>query len=87
MKLKYECLGGRDLYADAVSCSCLDPEWKDTDVAHLFNTKIRLSGYYDSNFFDNVHKEPHEGACQCGRKFKFQWLRSHVEFEWLMEKK
>jgi hypothetical protein len=82
MKLNYKYAGGRDLYADKVECTCLDPHWKDTDVAHLFKRKISLSGYADDNFFDNVNKEPCHSACECGRKFRFQWFRSHVEFEW-----
>lgn len=82
MKLNYEFSGGNDLYADKVECKCLDPKWKDSEVAHLFKTKISLSGYYDANFFDNVHKEPHEGKCQCGRKFTYQWFRDYVQFDW-----
>lgn len=84
MKLKYEyCGGGRDIYADKVECSCPNPLFKGTNVEYLMKTNIRLSGYADDYFFDTVNKEPREAACDCGRKFKYQWLRSHVEFEWV----
>jgi hypothetical protein len=79
--LSYESMG-RDLYAERVECTCPDPMFKDSTVSHLFKTKIRLSGYYDDNFFDNVNKEPINLSCNCGRKFKFQWFRDRVEFEW-----
>jgi len=82
MKLGYESFG-RDLYAAAVECVCLDPKWKDTDVSHLFKRKIKLSGYYDDNYFDNVHKHPHTSQCDCGRKFTYQWFRDGVEFDWV----
>lgn len=49
---------------------------------HLFKRKIKLSGYYDDNYFDNVHKHPHTNQCDCGRKFTYQWFRDGVEFEW-----
>lgn len=83
MKLDYEGLG-RDLYAEKVSCNCPNPDYKhDPELASLLPTKIRLSGYADDNFFDNVNKEPREGQCSCGRKFKYQWFRTHVDFEWV----
>lgn len=83
MKINYEYSGGRDLYADKVACTCPNPRYKDDPVlAKLLPTYVRLSGYADDNFFDNVHKEAHTSACQCGRKFTYQWFRSHVEFEW-----
>lgn len=83
MKLNYECVGGRDLYADAVECTCTNPLHADSPVAYLFKRKIRLSGYDDDNFFNNVNKEPREAACACGRKFKYQWFVNHVDFEWV----
>lgn len=82
MQLSYECVGGRDIYAEKVECVCPHPLFIDSPVSHLMTNKIRLSGYDDDNFFDNVNKEPREGQCSCGRKFKFQWFRSHVEFKW-----
>ena len=83
MKLEIEYAGGRDMYAQHVECKCLDPNWSDKPtVAHLFKRKIRLSGYDDNNFYDYVHKEPKNAACECGRKFSYQWFRSHVEFNW-----
>lgn len=82
MKLGYESFG-RDLYAAAVECKCLDPKWKDTTVSHLFKRKIKLVGYYDDNFFDNVHKVAHSSKCDCGRGFVYQWFRDGVGFEWV----
>lgn len=77
MKLNYDSLG-RDLYAK-FKCTCLDPKWKDSEVAHLFHTTIRLCGYNDAYFFDEVNKEPKEIKCDCGKLFKVQWFRDGVE--------
>lgn len=83
MKLNYHCAGGRDLYAEKVACNCPNAKYKDDPVlAKLLPTYVRLSGYDDANFFDNVHKEALNGACECGRKFTYQWLRDGVVFEW-----
>lgn len=84
MKKPYTSLGN-DLYCDAGKCTCTDPKWKDSEVAHLFQTRIKLTGYYDNNFFNNVHKEPHKGKCHCGRGFEFQWFRDGVVFNWTKE--
>lgn len=82
MKREYTSLG-RDLYFKA-QCTCPDKKWADKPtVAHMFKTKITLTGYYDDNFFDNVHNEPKEGACECGKKFKYQWFRDGVLFDWV----
>lgn len=82
MKLDYHA-HGFDLYAKPVECTCLDPRWSDSpEIAHLFKRKIKLTGYNDANFFENVHKEPRHGACECGRKFSYQWKLDGVDFEW-----
>lgn len=82
MKLEIEFAGGNDIYAERIECTCLDPKWKDTGVAHLFKTKIRLSGYWDDYFFTIANSSVTHSKCQCGRKFSYQWFRSHVEFNW-----
>lgn len=72
-----------DLFAD-VPCKCLDPKWAGSSIAHIMKFKVRLTGYADNNFFDNVNAVPSECACRnCGRKYRAQWLREGVEFEWL----
>jgi len=71
--------GGRDL-SFTLQCSCPDKRWADkTDIAHLFKTKIRLSGYADDHFFDNVNKEPRKISCECGNSWMVQWFRDGVE--------
>ena len=83
MKLSIVDVYGRDLYAEKVECTCLDPKWSDSTVARLFKTKISLSGYNDENFFVNVNQNPRQGECPCcKRKFTYQWLSDGVEFNW-----
>ena len=82
MKLNYKFVGGRDIYSDRVECICPSKNWIGTDVEHLMKTKITLPGYADEYFFDVVNKEKREVACECGRKFVYQWFRDCVEFEW-----
>lgn len=83
MKLSYEYAGGRDLYAEKVSCNCPNPKYKDDPVlAKLLPTYIRLSGYDDNYFFESANKDPQHGQCSCGRKFVYQWFRGYVEFAW-----
>lgn len=77
MKQPYRSLGN-DLYFD-LECTCLDDKFKDSAVAHLFKTKIKLMGYSDYNFFYNVNKQPRTGQCKCGRKFQVQWFVDGVE--------
>lgn len=81
MKKPYRSLGN-DLYFD-LQCTCPDKSWADSEVAHLFKTKIKLTGYNDHYFFHEVNKEPREGQCQCGRKFKYQWFPDGVEAEFV----
>lgn len=77
MKLPYEAYGN-DLYCK-FSCTCLDPKWENLEVAHLFNTKIRLWGYNDANFFENVNKEPRNIECTCGEVYSVRWFYDSVE--------
>lgn len=73
----------RDLFYD-FECGCPDPKWADSAVADIMKTRIKISGYADDNFFDNVNREPREAACRnCGRRFQAQWFRDGVEVEWL----
>jgi len=70
-----------DLFAE-FECECPREEFKDDpDLAKLFKTKIRLTGYNDSYFFDEVNKEPRVRECKCGRKYNIQWTRKGVEVE------
>jgi hypothetical protein len=70
---------GRDLYFD-LQCTCPDPLFKDSDIAHLMKRRITLTGYADDYFFDVVNKEPRQGKCSgCGRPYTVQWFRDGVE--------
>lgn len=71
-----------DLFCD-VDCQCLDPRFADSSVAHLFKRKLKLTGYADDHFFNNVNAQPREASCQCGRRLRYQWFTSHVEAEWI----
>jgi len=72
-----------DLHAEPVSCTCKGaPRW-DFKTADQFPHKIRLAGYDDANFWQNVNAAPRENACKCGRRYRYQWLPEGVEFEWL----
>ena len=68
----------RDLFFE-LQCTCPNKSFVGTNVEDLMKHTIRLSGYADDNFFDNVNKEPMHLACQCGRKFTVQWFRDGVE--------
>lgn len=63
-----------DLYAK-VRCNCPHHSMPD-----LLKHTIRLVGYNDANFFDNVNREPRESACKCGRRYRYQWHRNGVSF-------
>ncbi len=72
---------GRDLFAD-IQCDCPDPKWVNGPVAHLFKTKIRLTGYADDYFFDQVNARPRPIACpHCKREFSYRWTREGVLVE------
>jgi hypothetical protein len=73
---------GNDLYFD-LQCNCPDKRFEDSAVSYLFKTVIKLTGYSDRNFFDNVNKEPRFGECECGRKFQYQWFVEGVEAKFL----
>ena len=60
---------GRDLYAH-FDCVCL--RWPESKSLKT-KKEIRLVGYADSNFFDNVNKKPSEYTCECGHVTKYQW--------------
>jgi len=74
---------GNDLFCDALTCSCLDSRFKNSEVAHLFKTVIKLSGYYDDHFFSEVNKEPRKAKCSCGSEFQYQWFPDGVEAKWI----
>ena len=81
MKLKFKRLGN-DLYASA-ECTCPNPLFAESNIAHLMKRKITLVGCADSYFFDVVNAAPRSGKChQCGREFTYQWLKDGVEFAW-----
>ena len=78
--LRFRNVGGRDLYAD-LYCECPSELNHSPEIKHLFKHKIVLTGYDDTNFFDNVNSEPKELVCKCGRKRLIQWTREGVEVE------
>lgn len=70
-----------DLYA-SLKCTCPFTTTTGQTLEFVKNT-IRLVGYCDSNFFDNVNREPQQQKCpHCGREFSFQWTREGVAIEW-----
>ena len=71
-----------DLYAK-VQCTCPSKLFEGKPIAHLMKHWIKLVGYNDANFFDNVNREPRESACKCGRGYRYQWLRDGVSFAFL----
>ena len=62
MTLEYEQLSN-DLYAK-FRCSC--------------GEQVRLTGYNDANFFDNVNAQPRSRSCKCGQAYSVQWFRDAV---------
>jgi len=77
MKLKVRSLGN-DLFAD-FDCECANPKYKDTALEKIMKTKIRLTGYCDTYFFETVNKEPQTIACHnCGKEYSTHWKRDGV---------
>ena len=74
MKIPFKNIGGRDLSAE-FKCTCPSRLFVGTDVEHLMKEEIRLSGYADANFFENVNEEPRSFRCKCGKKYTQQWFR------------
>ena len=66
---------GNDLYAK-IECTCgkyPDMPW--------FKHKITLVGYNDSNFFENVNREPRKILCDnCKKAYMVQWYHDGVEY-------
>lgn len=72
MILKWE-RSRNDLHT-SFNCTCPSKRWEGTEIAHLMTTKIDLSGYFDSNYFDNVNAKPRQFKCQCGKQYTQQWF-------------
>jgi hypothetical protein len=68
-----------------LKCTCPDPKYAESNIAHLMKREILFTGYNDANFFDAVNSEPAFGACNCGRKYSIQWFRDGVEAAWVDE--
>jgi hypothetical protein len=77
----FENIGGRDLSC-RIRCTCPDPMFADSSVAHLFTRSIRLSGYDDANFWTHVANQWRELSCVCGRVLEYQWTPHGVEYRW-----
>jgi hypothetical protein len=75
-----ECITGRDLVAE-FECDCPNERYKGSPIEHLMKHIIRLYGYNDTNFFDNVNKEPQTLTCKCGKEYRYQWTRDGVNVE------
>lgn len=77
--IRYKSLG-RDLYADIGNCDC--PAFPDTPVLANVKKTMKLSGYADDNFFDNVNREPKRVECHvCKKAWNVQWRRDGVLVE------
>lgn len=75
---------GNDLFAE-FHCSCPAKEYKDTGLADIMKTKIKLSGYNDAYFFNDINKTPAIISCVCGKKYSTQWKRSGVSVEEVLD--
>ncbi|MGD6876828.1 hypothetical protein [Bacillus infantis] len=73
MKLDIKHIGGRDLSVDFL-CTCPSDLFKGTEIEHLMNERIRLSGYNDNYFFNTVNAEPRQFKCKCGKEYTQQWF-------------
>lgn len=72
----------RDLFFD-LPCTCPNPRFEHGPIADLMTYTLMLTGYADDYFFDTVNREPREGNCRCGRRYRVQWFRDGVEAAWL----
>jgi hypothetical protein len=80
MRKQFTCPNGRDLYF-SFKCTCPSYLFKDSDIADIMKTTIKLSGYADDYFFDEVNKEPRLFQCTCNKQYKYQWFRDGIECE------
>jgi hypothetical protein len=80
MRKQFTCPNGRDMYF-SFKCTCPSDLFKNTDIAHLMETTITLSGYADDYFFNEVNREPRTFKCKCNKIYKYQWFRDGVECE------
>ena len=73
MKIKWKCIGGRDLMSDDIRCNCGKSDG------------FYLSGYNDDYFFDHVNDSPHVEYCnKCQRNYWYQWNRDGtIDFFWV----
>lgn len=78
--IEYETIAGNDLVA-SFKCECPDESFKDSSFAHLMKHRIRLYGYNDLYFFEEVNKEPRMYNCKCGFQYKYRWTYEGVEVE------
>lgn len=72
---------GNDMFAQ-FKCTCPSPLFKDKpELADSIKKTIRLSGYNDDYYWNVVNKEPRELTCECGKKYRYQWIDGVVELE------
>lgn len=68
-----------DLFCDVGKCRCPSPTFIGSDIEHLMKKRIKLTGYWDKNFFENVNKEKRKYECGgCNMKFDYQWKTDGV---------
>jgi hypothetical protein len=73
LTLHWEVTGGRDLAVQDLECKCV--RWPEMlpSLAHC-KKKLRVIGYNDANFFDNVKTTPAKCA-KCGFSAEVTWHR------------
>jgi hypothetical protein len=76
--LEIECVRGNDLLAK-MKCEC--SKYPDDKYLSSIKNEIKFWGYNDSNFFQNVNKEPKTTSCKCGISYKYQWKQDGVHVE------
>jgi len=74
---------GNDLFAK-FECTCVDDSdmWKDFNKKFpngKIKTSIKLTGYNDANFYNEVNKAPREIKCHnCGKSYMVQWFYGKI---------
>jgi hypothetical protein len=68
-----------DLFCDVGRCKCSNPLFKGSNVEYLIKKKVKLTGYNDDNFFNNVNKDFKQYECNdCGAFFEYRWTPDFV---------
>ena len=70
---------GNDIFCNLGECKCPSRLFIGSSIEHIMKESIKISGYYDDNFFDNVNKDIKKWECsKCDTVCNYRWTRDGV---------